>query len=291
MYRFYSLFICLFSLLGFLSCRDARIHEHKEWGKFYEEEGIKNAGIILRDQTHDAVHYYNLQQDTAHYLPASSFKILLSLVAVELGILQDDKFIIPFNGDSSGRADWDKDMNLREAFEVSSEPFFKEVARRIGKENLQHFLDTVRYGNKTIGDSVATCWTDNTLKISADEQVGFVRKMYFNQLPFTDRTQRIVRSLMLRENKNGQKLYYKTGWGENDSAKILWVVGFAEYEVKIKEKEGSMNKSGERNYVYFFAQNFELPQSENDHNKWASKRIELLQKVLADHVSQSQQAK
>ena len=179
MYRFYSLFVCLFSLLSFLSCRDARIHEHKEWGKFYEEEGIKNAGIILRDQTHDAVHYYNLKQDTTHYLPASSFKILLSLVAVELGVLQDDKFIIPFNGDSSGRADWDKDMNLREAFEVSSEPFFKEVARRIGKENLQHFLDTVRYGNKTIGDSVATCWTDNTLKISADEQVGFIRKMYF----------------------------------------------------------------------------------------------------------------
>ena len=200
------------------------------------------------------------------------------------------KFIIPFNGDSSGHPEWDKDLNLREAFELSSEPFFKEVARRIGKENLQHFLDTVRYGNKTIGDSVTSCWTDNSLKISADEQVGFLRKMYFNQLPFTDRTQRIVRSLMLHDNKNGQKLYYKTGWGKNDSAAILWVVGFAEYEVKIKEKEGSMNKSGERNYVYFFAQNFELPQAETDQNKWSAQRIDLLQKVLSHHVSQSQQA-
>jgi beta-lactamase class D len=290
MNRFYTLSLCLCSILSFVSCRDARIHEHKDWGKFYEEAGIKNAGIILRDQTHDAVHYYNLQQDTAHFLPASTFKILLSLVAVELGILQDDKFIIPFNGDSSGHPEWDKDLNLREAFELSSEPFFKEVARRIGKENLQHFLDTVRYGNKTIGDSVTSCWTDNSLKISADEQVGFLRKMYFNQLPFTDRTQRIVRSLMLHDNKNGQKLYYKTGWGKNDSAAILWVVGFAEYEVKIKEKEGSMNKSGERNYVYFFAQNFELPQAETDQNKWSAQRIDLLQKVLSHHVSQSQQA-
>lgn len=279
--------LCLLSVVSFVSCRDARIHEHTEWGKYYDAEGLSKAGFILRDQTHDAVHYYNLHQDTTHYLPASTFKIMLSLVALELGVVQDDKFIIPFNGDSSGRADWDRDLNLREAFEVSSEPFFKEVARRIGKEKMQHFLDTVRYGNRTIGDSVATCWTDNTLKISSDEQVGFIRKMYFNQLPFTDRSQRIVRSLMLRENANNRKLYYKTGWGENDTAKILWVCGFAEYEIKIKEQEGSMNKSDERNYVYFFSQNFEIAKTETDNKKWSEKRIQLLNSVLKEYTDKS----
>jgi beta-lactamase class D len=94
---------CLLSISTFFSCRDARIHEHSNWGKYYEVEGIKNAGFILRDQAHDAVHYYNLNHDTAHYLPASTFKIMLSLVALELGVVQDDKFIIPFNGDSTGR--------------------------------------------------------------------------------------------------------------------------------------------------------------------------------------------
>ncbi|MES2479993.1 MAG: penicillin-binding transpeptidase domain-containing protein [Bacteroidota bacterium] len=275
---------CLLSISTFFSCRDARIHEHSNWGKYYEAEGIKNAGFILRDQAHDAVHYYNLNHDTAHYLPASTFKIMLSLVALELGVVQDDKFIIPFDGDSTGRPDWDKDLTLREAFEVSSEPFFKEIARRIGKERLQHFLDTVRYGNQKLGDSVATCWTDNTLKTSADEQVGFVRKLYFNQLPFTDRTQRITRSLMLRENTDSRKLYYKTGWGENDTAKILWTVGFAEYEVKVKEKEGSMNKSDERNYVYFFAQNFEIPKTDTGSKNWSEKRKEILNSILKDYT-------
>ena len=278
------LFLCL-SILSLVSCRDARIHEHQDWARFYDAEGIKNAGIILRDQSHDAVHYYNLNEDTAHKMPASTFKIMLSLVGLELGVVQDDKFIIPFNGDSSGRADWDKDLTLREAFEVSSEPYFKELARRIGKERLQHFLDTVRYGNKTIGDSVATCWTDNSLQISADEQVGFIRKMYFNQLPFTDRTQRIVRSLMLHENENGRKLYYKTGWGIKDSSHLLWVVGFAEYEVKMKEDSRGMNKSDERNYVYFFAQNFEIPKSVDNTKPWAEKRISILKNVLNDFVS------
>lgn len=279
-----SVYFTLLSLLSFslIACRESRIHEHKDWGKFYEAEGLNNAGIILRDQSHDAVHYYNLNRDTTHLLPASTFKIMLSLVALELGVLQDDKFIIPFNGDSSGRADWDKDLSLRAAFENSSEPFFKEVARRIGKERLQHFLDTCNYGNKLIKDSVTTCWTDNSLLISADEQVGFVRRLYFNQLPFTDRSQRIVRSLMLREQKNERKLYYKTGWGENGANATLWIVGFAEYEIKVKEKEGSMNKSDERNYVYFFAQNFDIPIAQKDQKDWAALRIQLVDKVLND---------
>lgn len=278
-------FILCITLFTISSCRDARIYEHKDWAQFYAAEGIKNAGIILRDQSHDAVHYYNLDHDTAHKMPASTFKIMLSLVALELGVVQDDKYIIPLNGDSSGRADWDKDLTLREAFEVSSEPYFKEVARRIGKERLQHFLDTVRYGNQKMGDSVATCWTDNTLQISADEQVGFVRKMYFNQLPFSERSQRIVRSLMLRENANNRKLYYKTGWGQNDKEQELWIVGFAEYEVKVKEDKNAMNKSDERNYVYFFAQNFEIPKSETDNKNWSEKRIKILNDVLNDFVT------
>lgn len=277
-------------LLTLGSCQDARIYDNKEWGKYFEDAGIKNAGFILRDHTQDAVHYYNLNRDTAHFTPASTFKIFLSLAALELGVVQDDKFIIPWNGEVTKHPEWNRDMNLREAFETSSEPYFKEVARRIGKERLQQFLDTVRYGNKTIGDSVATCWTDNSLKISADEQVGFLKKLYFNQLPFTDRSQRIVRSLMLHETANGRKLYYKTGWGQTPTNQILWVVGFAEYEMKVKEQKGSMNKSDVREYVYFFAQNFDVAK-EDTSMEYTQKRIAILNKILTDYTSKKNQTK
>lgn len=279
------LFVFIFSSVCLLSCRDARIIEHKEWGDYFAAEGIKDAGIVLRDQTHDAVHYYNLNRDTAHFTPASTFKIFLSLVSLELGVVQDDKFIIPWDGVPTMKPEWNKDMDLREAFRVSSEPYFREVARRIGKERLQHYLDTVRYGNRMIGDSVATCWTDNTLKISADEQVGFIKKLYFNQLPFSDRTQRIVRSLMLHENPGGPKLYYKTGRASHDGKNILWVVGFAEDEVKVKESKGSMNKSDVRNYVYFFAQNFDIPDSDAS-SEWGDTRLNILNQILKSYTSQ-----
>jgi beta-lactamase class D len=131
-----------------------------------------------------------------------------------------------------------------------------------------------------IGKEIDQFWIDNSLQISADEQVGFIKRMYFEQLPFTLRTQTIVRGMMLREDSNGNKLYYKTGWGYQPNGKsILWVVGFVEHKELVKEHKNSMNKSNERNYPYFFALNFDVPKDDQSKD-WAAARIELLKKLL-----------
>ena len=62
-------------------------------------------------------------------------------------------------------------------------------------------------------DPIDSFWLNNTLKIKPDEQLGLVKKLYFDQLPFFKRTQEIVQSVMLREQNSNYKLYYKTGWG------------------------------------------------------------------------------
>jgi beta-lactamase class D len=263
--------ILLFAVL-FSSCRDTRIKEHQDWGKYFEAEGIKSSGFILRDHTHDEVHYYNLSHDTTHYLPASTFKIMNALVALELGVVQDDRFVIPWDGVVRSREELNRDMDLREAFRISAVPYFQELARRIGREQMQHYLDTVRYGNRQMGPAIDSFWLDNSLQVSPDEQLGLMKRLYFNELPFSDRTQRIVRSLMLREEKEHTKFYYKTGWGLLPDKQVLWIVGFAEYTEHVKEAKGSMNKSDERNYVYFFAQNFEVPASDTTKD-WGAIRI------------------
>lgn len=278
-------FLLLLSALIFHSaCRNARIKERGDWAKFFELPGAQEGGIILRDQSHDAVSYYNLNRDTSHLSPASTFKIVLSLVGLELGIVRDDRFVIPWDGLPTGKPEWEQDLSLRDAFRLSSEPYFRELARRIGKERLQHFLDTFNYGNKKIGDSVTTCWTDGSLKISADEQLGLMKRLYFDDLPLSDRTQRIVRSIMLMEDEKGRKLYYKTGWGRNGEKDLLWCVGFAEYEVKVKEMKGSMNKAGVRNYVYFFAENMDIDKGVDTASDWRNKNIHIVKQVLDNFV-------
>lgn len=278
-------YLLLFTLLFTQSaCRNARIKEREDWASIFKQAGALDGGIILRDQSHDAVTYYNLNRDTTHLNPASTFKIVLSLVGLELGVVRDDRFVIPWDGIPTGKPEWEKDLSLREAFKVSSEPYFKELARRIGKERLQHYLDTFNYGNKKIGDSVATCWVDGTLKISADEQLGLMKRLYFDDLPLSDRTQRIVRSIMLMEQENGRKLYYKTGWNVHGENSLLWCVGFAEYEVKVKEMKGSMNKASERNYVYFFAENIDISKDADPAANWRNKNIDIVKQVLDNFV-------
>lgn len=277
----YSIVLLLSVVLMAGSCRDARLHEVDKWGKYYEEQGIKNACFMMRDNNHESIHYYNKERCLVQYTPASTFKIFNSLVGLDIPKVPDESFVIAWDSIDRGRPEVNKDMDMREAFKVSNLGYYQALARRIGPDYMQHYLDTANYGNKNMGGGIDSFWINDSLKISADEQVGFVKRLYFNQLPFSERSQRIVRSMMLREETPGYKLYYKTGWGFSGDKQILWVVGFVERIEHIKEHENSMNKSDVRMYPYFFAQNFEIAQGDTTKD-WGTVRIEILKKILID---------
>lgn len=281
--RLTATLLALLATTLLFSCARTRIKEKEEWGRIFEKHGVKNGCFILRDNNHESVYYYNLQRDSMRFLPASTFKIFNSLVALETGVAPDDQLIIKWDG-VQRRPEWDKDMDMREAFKVSCVPYYQEIARRIGAQRMQHYLDTANYGNMRMGGAIDQFWLNDTLKISADEQLGLLKRLYFNELPFSERSQRIVRSLMLREDSaaKGYKLYYKTGWGELPGKNVLWIVGFAEKIVAVKEPKESMNKSDERIYPYFFAMNFELPAGAKV-DEWAQVRIDIMHEVLKDY--------
>lgn len=272
--------VCLSAFL-FVSCAKTRIIEHKEWGKFFESEGIKNACFIMRDNNHESIHYYNKDRATQRIVPASTFKVFIALVALETAVAPDDQLVIKWDS-VTRRPDWDKDLTMREALTVSSEPYFKELIRRIGPAKMQHYLDTVKYGNMKMEGKLDEVWTNNSLQISADEQTGFMKRLYFAELPFSERSQRIVKTMMLREETPGYNLYYKTGTWTIDNKTQYWVAGFAERIEHVKEQEGSMNKSNVRNYPYFFAQNFEMPASDTT-KKWFDVRLEVAKNILRDY--------
>jgi len=281
--RLSSVLLAVAASMLLFSCARTRIKEKEDWGKIFAQHGVKDGCFILRDNNHESVYYYNLKRDSTRYLPASTFKIFNSLVALETGVAPDDQLVIKWDS-VQRQPEWDKDMDMREAFKVSCVPYYQEIARRIGPERMQHYLDTVHYGNMRMGGPVDMFWLNDTLKITADEQLGFVKRLYFNELPFSERSQRIVRSLMLQEDSTakGYKLYYKTGWGQLPDKNVLWAVGFAEKIVSVKEPKQSMNKSDERIYPYFFAMNFELPAGAKV-DEWAHVRIDIVHEVLRSY--------
>jgi len=276
-----QIILLLVIVIGISACRDSRVHEKPEWEQFFTEQGIKNGCVMLRDNNHEAVYYYNKERCMQRFLPASTFKIFNSLVALETAVAPDESMVIKW--DSVPRMpEWDKDMDMREAFKVSCVPYYQEIARRIGADNMQHYLDTANFGNRNMGGKIDEFWLNDSLQISADEQVGLLKRLYFYELPFAERTQRIVKSMMLQEETPGYKLYYKTGWGVRTQSNVMWIVGFAERIVHMKEDAKSMNKSDLRQYPYFFAINFDAPVSDTT-KSWPAVRVEILKKVLKDY--------
>jgi beta-lactamase class D len=177
---------------------------------------------------------YNLKRFTdSVYLPASTFKIVNSLIGLQTGIITNEKMVIPWDGVKRPNEAWNKDLNMEEAFKVSAVPYYQEVARRIGKDTMQHWLDTLgyaaKYGKAVIHDDIDMFWLNNNIKITADEQLGLVKKLYFDQLPFQKRVQEIVKKVMLQEDNANYRLNYKTGWGYRENGNSIgWVVGWIE---------------------------------------------------------------
>jgi len=279
----YLSFAALLSVILFASCTQTRMKDHTEWGKYFTDNGIndKNACFIMRDNNHESMHFFNKERCIQRFLPASTFKIFNSLVALETAVAPDDQLLIVWDS-IKRRPEWDKDMTMREAFRVSCLPYYQEIARRIGPARMKHYIDTVKYGNMTMGGAIDNFWLNNTLQITPDEQVGFLKRMYFYELPFSERSQRIVKTMMLREETPTYKLYYKTGTGNVGDSTIYWVVGFAERIQHVKEDKDAMNKADIRMYPYFFAENFQLPTSDTSKD-WMKTRIDILHSVLKSY--------
>lgn len=257
-------------------CGRNNIQEKKEWLSIFKKAGIDSVGFELRDHNHEQLFYLNKDRVSQQLSPASTFKIFLALVALETNIAPDENLVLPWDGITYDRVEWNKDMNMREALKTSSEPYFRELSRRIGAVELQKWLDTVQYGNKRIGDSIDRCWINDSLRISADEQVGFMKKLYFDKLPFTQRTQRIVRSMMLQEDQPGYKLYYKTGTKvKSDGSYLIWLTGFMERK---ETQKNVVTNLAETNFKpYFFTLNFD---SGNKEHLDPSFRVGLLKEIL-----------
>ncbi len=223
-------------LISFISCSVNKAKIDNSLKKYFDDNKVEGCFTLMNNASGE-VTVYNMSLDTMRFLPASTFKIVNSLIGLQTGVITNDTMMIRWDGKNRAREEWNKDMGMTEAFKVSNVGYYQEVARRIGKDTMQKWLDSLSYGNKKIGTAVDSFWLDNSLKISPDEQLGLMKRLYFDQLPFRKSVHEEVRNVMLQENNTAYKLSYKTGWGLDEARNnIGWLTGWIE----------------ENNHVYFF---------------------------------------
>jgi beta-lactamase class D len=240
----------LFAVLFFIAgCSPNNVDTDDSLGKFFDENKVKGTFGLLNNST-GKITVYNIDRfrDSA-YLPASTFKIVNSLIGLQTGVIVNDTVVTKWSGVKINREECNKDMSMYQAFQLSCLPYYQQVARAIGKDAMQQWLDSLSYGTRKIKTAVDSFWIDNSLKITPDEQLGLVKRLYFNQLPFHAINQDKVKKAMLFEDKPEYRLSYKTGWGfKENGASLGWVVGFIE----------------ENKHPYFFVLNLETPDRNMD---------------------------
>lgn len=161
-------------------------------------------------------------------VPASTYKIVNSLIALETGVVRDENEILPFGGGPQPYPTWAKDQSMREAIAVSAVPIYQEVARRIGLERQREWLARLDYGNRDPGTVVDRFWLDGPLAISPAEQARFAAKLARGQLPMSARAQAIVRDILRIEASDGRSLHAKTGVCASCRPMVGWWTGWVE---------------------------------------------------------------
>lgn len=209
--------------------------------------GAAEASTILCTVVADAASGKVLKQEghcTERVTAASTFKIALSLMGYDAGYLTDEHLpSLPFR---EGYPDWDP------SWKAATDPTYwiknsvvwysQRLTEWLGEERFQHYVTAFHYGNEDLsGDpgqhnGLTHAWLSSSLKISAVQEVGFLRKIVERQLPVSarayDMTSRIT---AISEPQTGWDVHGKTGTGsarkadgsEDDAHAYGWFVGWA----------------------------------------------------------------
>jgi beta-lactamase class D len=185
--------------------------------------------FVVYNMTNQQYRRYNGERCNKRFTPASTFKIPNSIIGLETGVIPDENYVIKWDSVTRPIKEWNRDNTLTSAIQYSVVPYYQELARRVGREKMQAYLKKIRYGNMNIGGNVDSFWLDNSLKISANEQIEFLKKFYEGKLPCSKRTIDIVKKILPEEQFSHSRLRFKTGTGISENgAYIGWLVGYVE---------------------------------------------------------------
>jgi len=226
--------------------------------RIFKSEQI-NGCFTIYDLKNDVKLNYNAKRLDSVFLPASTFKIINSMIALETGVIKDEKEIIKWDSVNRSYDQWNSDQNLESGLKYSAVWAYQELARRIGEKRMKYWVKASNYGNKNVNGGIDVFWLSGDIRISPNQQIDFLKKLYLNQLPFSQKNQEIIKKIMIVNQTADYTIRAKTGWATRIHNQIGWYVGYIE--------------KGEN--VYFFTINIDIKKSTD-----AAKRKIIVSKIL-----------
>jgi beta-lactamase class D len=229
-------------------------------------EGLNGTFVLLNGATGEYIRH-NPQRARERFAPCSTFKIPHTAILLESGVAPDPSFTLKYDPTLRQPSNWAKDFNLAEAYKASALWYYQQMARRVGMLEERRFIERFRYGNADVSGGIDEAgnpfWVDGSLRVSADEQVEFLRRLHDGQLGLSERTTRLTKEVMVAQETLSWRLSAKTGTcqpqGEDTSN---WYVGYVE----------------EAKTVHYFSLQIGVP----DYGRAYSQRIPIARAILTE---------
>ena len=155
-------FIFLSALYLFTACNTSQ-EKSENKSEVIKNENAKFQTILDSADLRGTIVIFNPQENTytsnnyhwadSGFLPASTFKIPNTLIALETGVLRDENTVLKWNGEQHWNENWNKDLTLKEAFHASCVPCYQEIARKIGVERMNKYLKSFDYPEMFVDSS------------------------------------------------------------------------------------------------------------------------------------------
>jgi beta-lactamase class D len=201
---------------------------------FFTGVGQEDATFVVLKASSSEILRYNPRRAKQRFIPASTFKLANSLIALETHAASGPDHLIRWDGMIPPGADfwassWSKDHTLRSAMQNSVFWYYQTLARQIGADRMQRYLDQFDYGNRNMRGGLDRFWLHGELRISPDEQVWFLKRMYDGNLGLSERSTRIVKDILVLDSTSAYRLSGKTGTASlTQTRELAWLVGYVE---------------------------------------------------------------
>lgn len=173
--------------------------------------------------------------------PASTFKIAISLMGFDSGILETpEKPLLPFKeGYIDARPEWRHAQTPAGWMRDSVIWYSQQTNLQLGVEKYTAYVKAFDYGNIDLSgeagksNGLTHAWLSASLQISPKEQVAFVRKLVRHELPVSNEAVSNTSTILDQGMKGGWHVFGKTGAGGIRTADgklktpFGWYVGWA----------------------------------------------------------------
>ena len=196
-------------------------------------QGIDGTLVLLDGQTGAYVRHDPARADR-RFAPCSTFKIPNTAILLETGAAPDPEFVVRYDPAlKASREAWRQDHTLRSAYKDSVLWYYHALSKKAGLPAEARLVTQFGYGNRDTSGGVAgqhPFWIDGSLRISANEQVAFLKRLHDDRLGLSPRTASLTKDIMIAERTPLWTLRAKTGACEptGDREVTMWYVGYVE---------------------------------------------------------------